>query len=222
MTDMEESTQPATQDHPGFIVTDTEGTGLFDYKRPADDEGQPRMASLTMLYVDADLNLEREYSVYIRPDGWKMTEGATKVNGLTDEFLNEHGIPVTEALNEYSSAIDNGRIMVAHNAQHDAKQIRAELRRAGMDDKFECAPNICTMRNMTDVCKIPPRGNRGGYKWPALSEALLFIGAENLGDHSAANDAKGVLELLRYIKRNGMMPEAKVHFAKNHPGSETA
>jgi DNA polymerase-3 subunit epsilon len=123
--------------------------------------------------------------------------------------------PVTEALNEFASAMTNGRIFVAHNSQHDQKQIRGELRRAGMDDRFEETAAICTMRAMTDICKIPPRGGRGGYKWPALSEALLFIGSENLGDHSAKNDALGALELLRYLKRNDLLPEAKVHYAKN-------
>lgn len=203
-----------TAARPGYVVLDTEGNGLFDYKQPADADGQPRMASLTMIYVDADLKEERQFSVFIRPDGWKMTEGATKVNGLTDEFLNEHGIPIVEALNEFTSAIDNGRIIVAHNCQHDGKQLRAELRRAGMDDRFEQTKQLCTMRAMTDICKIPPKGNRGGYKWPALSEALLFIGETDLGDHSAANDARGALALLRYMKRNNLMPEAKVHYAK--------
>lgn len=203
--------------HPGFVIIDTEGTGLFDYKRPADDEGQPRMASLAMIFATAALEVEREYHVFIRPDGWTMSAEASRITGLTDEYLNEHGIPVTEALNEYMSAIDNGRIFVAHNAQHDAKQIRAELRRAGMDDRFEQTPNICTMRTMTDVCKIPPRGGRGGYKWPALSEALVFIHADNLGDHSAINDARGVLELLRYLHKIGKMPDAKVHYAKDRP-----
>jgi DNA polymerase III epsilon subunit-like protein len=202
----------------GYIVTDTEGTGLFDYKQPADAEGQPRLASLTMIYVSPALEIERIYSKYIRPDGWKMTEGATKVNGLTDEFLNEHGIPVTEALNEYQSAIDNGRIFAAHNAQHDAKQLRAELRRAGMDDRFEHTLQLCTMRAMTDICKIPPKGNRGGYKWPALSECLLFIGETDLGDHTAENDAMGCYKVLRYLHRTGNMPIAKVHYAKNRPG----
>lgn len=213
MADMDE---PQTAAHPGYGIFDTEGTGLFDFKQPADAPGQPRMASLAIVYVNEALEIEREYHVFIRPDvnDYTMTEGAQKAHGLTVEFLNEHGIPVIEALTEYQSAIDNGRIMVAHNSQFDMKQLRAELRRAGMQDRFEDSPNICTMRAMTDVCKIPPKGNRGGYKWPALSEALLFIGAENLGDHSAINDAKGALELLRYMKRNGLMPEGKVHYAK--------
>lgn len=206
---------PAT--HPGYAVFDTEGTGLFRYDEPADAPGQPRMASLAIIYVNENMETEREYQVFIRPDvnDYAMTEGAQRAHGLTIEFLNEHGVPVTEALTEYSSAIDNGRIMVAHNASHDMKQIRAELRRAGMQDRFEQSPNLCTMRAMTDICKIPPRGGRGGYKWPALSEALLFIGSQSLGDHSAINDAKGALELLRYLKKHNAMPEAKIHYAKN-------
>jgi DNA polymerase III epsilon subunit-like protein len=217
MSDDFENEAPTTAPHPGYACFDTEGTGLFDYKQPADAPGQPRMASLAIIYVDENLELERECQIFIRPDvsDYTMTEGAQKAHGLTVEFLNEHGVPVTEALNEYLSAVDNGRIMVAHNSQHDMKQLRAELRRAGMQDRFEDSPNICTMRAMTDICKIPPRGNRGGYKWPALSEALLFIGSENLGDHSAINDAKGALELLRYLKRTGNMPEAKVHYKKD-------
>lgn len=217
MSDMDDTTATETAPHPGYIVVDTEGTGLFKYDQPADAPGQPRMASLSIIYVDEALEIEREFHLFIRPDvnDYKMEEGAFKAHGLTVEFLNEHGVPVTEALNEYISAIDNGRTVVCHNSQHDLKQIRAELRRAGMQDRFENTPNICTMRAMTNVCKIPPRGNRGGYKWPALSEALLFIGSENLGDHSAKNDALGALELLRYMKAHGLMPEGQVHYKKD-------
>ena len=201
--------------HPGFIIVDTEGSGLFDYKRPADDEGQPRMCSLALIYADAGLNVEREYHVFIRPDGWEIGAEASAINKLTNEYLNEHGIPIAEALNEYMSAIDNGRIFVSHNSQHDAKQLRAELRRAGMNDRFEQTPTICTMRALTDICKIPPRSGRGGYKWPSLSEACVFFHLENMGDHSAINDARACLELLRQLKKLGQMPEARVHYAKD-------
>lgn len=198
----------------GYIVMDTESTGLFRYDQPADADGQPRMAEIVMILTDADMNIEKEYHAYIRPDGWEMTEGASKVNGLTTEFLNENGIPVTEALNEYASAIDNGYILVAHNVSHDAKQLRSELRHAGMDDRFEATPNICTMRGLTDTCKIPPRGNRGGWKWPSLSEACVFFHMENMGDHSALADARACLALLRKMKELGVMPEAAVHYQK--------
>lgn len=207
---------------PKYLIIDTEGTGLFDYKRPADAEGQPRLAELMMIFADENMEVEREFHCYIRPDGWEMSPGATAINKLTNELLNEHGIPVVEALNEYNSAITNGYVMVAHNAQHDAKQIRAELRRAGLADRFEDAPNLCTMRSLTDVCKIPPNGGRGGYKWPKLSEACVFFGMENMGDHSAQNDARACLALLRKMRDLGVMPEAKVHLAKNPPAKTEA
>ena len=207
---------------PKYMIVDTEGTGLFRYDQPADAKGQPRLAELMMIFTDEDMNVEREYHAYIRPDGWEMSPGATAINKLTNDFLNEHGIPVAEALNEYNSAITNGYVMVAHNAQHDAKQIRAELRRAGLADRFEDAPNLCTMRGLTDTCKIPPNGDRGGYKWPKLSEACVFFGMENMGDHSAENDARACLALLRKMRDLGVLPEAKVHLAKTPPAKTEA
>ena len=197
-----------------YLILDTESNGLFDYKKPADADGQPRMASIAMIFCNDQLEVEREYTAFIRPNGWTMTADATRVNGITDEFLNEHGVEISEALNEYTSAVDNGAITVAHNVSHDAKMLRAELRRAGMDDRFERAPNICTMRGLTDVCKIPPRGNRGGYKWPSLSEACVFFHMEEFGDHTAMADARACLELLRKMKDLGVMPEAAVHYQK--------
>lgn len=197
-----------------YLVVDTEGSGLFDYKLPADAPSQPRLAAITMLYCDADLKLTGEYHAYVKPDGWAMTEGATKVNGLTDEFLAANGVPVGEVLDKWAEAINEGRTAVAHNAQHDTKQVRAELRRAGRPDLFEQTKNICTMRALTNVCKIPPRGGRGGYKWPSLSEACVFFHFDTFGDHSAKNDAMACYMLARKLAELGLLTEGEVHFAK--------
>lgn len=201
-----------------YLVIDTEGSGLFDYKQPADAPGQPRLASLAMLYVGETMECDLVYHSFIKPDGWEMNLEATKVNGLTMEFLRENGRPVAEVLERYRAAVqDEGRTVVAHNSQHDAKQLRAELRRAGMPDLFEITKNICTMRALTDVCKIPPKGNRGGYKWPSLSEACVFFGFTDLGDHSAKNDAFACYRLLRKLHELGLLEEGRVHYAKEAP-----
>lgn len=208
-----------------YVIIDTEGSGLFRFKDeagnpvPADAPGQPRLAELVMIFVDADLQVEREYQTYIRPDGWEMSPGATAVNKLTTEFLLANGIPVTEALVEFERAIieaapEGGRIVVCHNAQHDLKQIRAELRRAGRPDLFEITRNICTMRGLTNVCCIPPNGGRGGYKFPKLSEACVHFGFDLLGDHTAFNDARACLQLFRKMHELGVVPDAKIHLAK--------
>lgn len=202
-----------------YCVLDTEGSGLFRYKDelgnpvPADAEGQPRLAELVMIFANEDLEIESEYQAYVRPDGWEMSEGATKVNGLTTEFLRENGVAIADVLGAYTAAINDGRIIVAHNAQHDCKQMRAELRRAGMPDLFEQTPNFCTMRALTDVCCIlNARGN--GWKWPKLSEACVHFGLDALGDHTAMADARAVLMLMREMKKRGILPDAKVHYAR--------
>jgi len=196
-----------------YVALDTEGSGLFDYTKPADAEGQPRLAELAMIFVNDDLEVEGTYQAYVQPDGWEMQQGATKANGLTTEFLREKGVAVADVLCAYSAAINEGRIVVAHNSQHDLKQLRGELRRAGMPDLFEQTANFCTMRALTDVCRIlNARGN--GWKWPKLSEACVHFGLDIFGDHTAMTDARAVLLLMREMKKRGMLPEPKVHYAR--------
>lgn len=208
-------------DRDRYLIVDTEGSGLFRFRDesgnpvPADAPGQPRLAELVMIYVDADLQVEHEYQTYIRPDGWEMSADATAVNQLTTEFLTERGIPIIEALALFRAAIvEDRRVVVAHNSQHDLKQLRGELRRVGWNDLFEQTRNICTMRGLTNVCRIPPNGGRGGYKFPKLSEACVHFGFEKLGDHSALNDARACLQLFRKMHELGVVPEAKIHLAK--------
>ena len=200
-----------------YVIIDTETNGLFDFKKPADAEGQPRLAELAMILLDADLNVEAQHQIYIKPEGWEMTEEASKTNGLATEILMEKGRPVSEALNLYSHFVNQGRIIVAHNAQYDCKIMRGELRRAGMPDLFETTKNICTMRGLVEVCKIPPKGGKGGYKFPKLSEACVHFDIKLLGDHTAMGDALTVVQLLKRMVQLGVVPEAKVHYAKEAP-----
>src|SRR5688572_20755297 len=115
MTDTNTTQQPAKAPaSPGYVVIDTETSDLFKaYKDPdgkpipADQEDGPRLAELAMIYLDPDLKPERELALYVRPDNWEMKPGATEKNGLTDEFLNEHGQDVALVLEEYRKAIED-------------------------------------------------------------------------------------------------------------------
>ena len=197
-----------------YLIIDCETSGLPNFKLPADDPAQPRVATFAAIFVDADLQVEREYSTLIKPDGWVLEPGAAAVNGLTMERLFAEGVPIQQTLDLYAGAIRDGRVVVAHNAQFDCKCMRGEFRRLGLSDLFEQTRNICTMRALTDVCRIPPNGGRGGYKFPKLSEACVYFGFDLLGDHSALNDARACLQLFRKMHELGVVPEAKVHLAK--------
>lgn len=201
-----------------IAVIDTETTGLFDFKAPADAPGQPRMAQFGGLLLDTEWPDQIDtVASYIRPDGWTMSAEAGAVNGLTTDFLMEHGSPVEWVLLQYARWIDEGRVIVAYNAQFDLKVMRAEMRRANMDDRFEKTKNICVMRPMTGLCCIP--SPRGGYKWPKLEEACAFFGIENAKAHDAMGDAEAALSIFWELSKRGLLPEPAVHFAKDRPAA---
>lgn len=199
-----------------YAVLDTETSALFDFTKPADAEGQARLASFAVVILDDTLQVLDEFQYLIRPDGWVMQPGATAVNGFTTEFLAANGIPVRPCLEFYSQIVKDGCLVVSYNAQFDTKVMRGELRRAGMPDLFESTPNICVMRALTNVCKI--RSLRStGYKFPKLSEACAFFKIDEPAAHSALGDARSAVALLRELHKLQLMPAPAVHFAKTPP-----
>ncbi len=207
-----------------YAIMDTEGTGLFAFKNPetgesipADAPGQPRLASLSMILLDDDLNEVDEVQLYVKPDGWTMPQGegsAGAVNGLTDEFLEANGTPVGVVLDRYLQALDDGYVMVAFNAQHDMKQMRAELRRASLGDRFHDTPNICVMRAAMALGVKKAGGGRG---FPKLTDCAAHLGLVIDDAHSAKGDTRATLALFRHLRAVGALPEARVHLAKTPP-----
>lgn len=203
-----------------FAIIDTETNGLFRFKDangvpiPADDPSQPRLAHLAMILADEHLAEERTIDLYVKPDGWSMTPEAAAVNGLSDEFLEQSGVPIAEVLEQYAAVIDAGYVIVAFNAQFDTKQMRGELRRAGMDDRFERTPNICAMRASMGLGVKKAGGGKG---FPKLSDVCAHFGIDLTSAHTAGGDARACLEIFRRLHAMDALPEARVHYAKTPP-----
>jgi len=214
------------------LVLDTETSGIMDYKRPADAEGQPRVCEIGLIFLDADLKVEREYQTYIQPDGWDIEPGASAVNGLTVEFLREHGVPIQMPLAIYTQAILEGRDVIAHGAQFDCKMMRAELRRAGLDDLFEQTRSLCIMRGLMSHAK---QTGRWLYKYDENGEVLRTKKGEPAGGmpkltdacryfnipivdkaHGALGDARLAALIYTAMVAEGFDREAIVHHAKNY------
>lgn len=209
---------------PKYAIFDTETNGLPVYKDaagvpiPADDPRQPRLAHLAMFMVDEQLQHLDSVDLYAKPDGWSMTAEAGAVNGLTTEFLRQYGVPVREVLDRYVEVIDAGYVLVAFNAQFDCKIMRGELRRAGMDDRFDRSPNICVMRAAMKLGVAKAGGGRG---YPKLTDCARHLGFE-FEAHTAGGDARAALVLFRHLHSIGGLPEAKVHYAKVPPAHAKA
>jgi DNA polymerase III subunit epsilon len=214
------------------IVLDTETSGIMDYKRPADAEGQPRVAEVGLIFLDETLKVEREYQTYIQPDGWDLGPDAIAVHGLTIDFLREHGVPVQMPLAIYTQAILEGRDVIAHGAQFDCKMMRAELRRAGLDDLFEQTRSLCIMRGLMSHAK---QTGRWLYKYDEKGDILLTKKGEPAGGmpkltdacryfnipivdkaHGALGDARLATLIYQAMVAEGFDREATVHYSKNH------
>lgn len=192
-----------------YAVIDTETSGLFDFSKPADGEGQPRLASIGIILANTpdDLSPDR-INMYVRPDGWSIdgTEAA-QVNGLTDAFLRERGVGVEEVIDLYEGLILSGHIIVAYNAQFDTKVMRAEMRRLGHDDLFERTPNICVMRGAQQLI-----GRR-----VKLVDACDFFGITHDNPHDAVGDTEAAYQIMLALHARGALPDPAVKYAKNRP-----
>jgi len=191
-----------------YACCDVESSGLFDYSKPADADGQPRMASLAILTLADDLSIADEFHTLIKPDGWEMDPvkhaGAIAAHGLTQEKLLAEGIPVAEALAKYTAMLDAGRVIVGYNVSYDLKVLRGELRRAGLPDRFETTASVDCMRPLTDICKIPKASGRG-YKLPKLVEAYASIFKKDFeGAHGALADARACAEIFKEMQPRGI------------------
>lgn len=213
---------------PGFLILDVETSGLHLYAKkgeppiPADAPGQPRLAGLTMIPVGDDMEPDGEpISALIRPDGWEITEEITKINGLTTERCQAEGVPVGAMLEIYTRFIRNdGRMVVAFNAQFDTKIMRGELRRAGMDDLFEITPNICAMRASMKLGVQKAGEKKGGF--PKLADVYRhFYDVEPDGQHTSAGDAESCLRIFRELASMGVLPEGAVHYSSTRKDNPT-
>lgn len=201
-----------------YAVIDTESSGIFDFAKPADAEGQPRLASLGLILFDSEFNRTFEGEYLVKPDGWVMHPEATKVNGLTTEYLLEHGMALGSVLKLYTTLVEQGYVVAAYNAQFDTKVMRGELRRAGLPDLFEVTPNVCLMRACTNVCKVPKKVGPG-WKFPKLSEACAFFKIVQTDEHSALGDTRAAANILIALAKLGLLPVPEVHFAKTQPST---
>lgn len=190
---------------------DTETTSL-------DILGEARIATAALIRIrpNGDV-LERSW--VINP-GVPMSPKASEINGLTDEYLIEHGADPATTIPQIGAALrwvlDQHLPLVVQNAPFDLTLLSVELNRHGLDpiaavDLAGVIDPIVLVKYDDKVLAKPKRfkdpktGKGYVYKLPALCERF---GVEFIESHEASADAIGAARLARaFAKKQPLIGE---------------
>ena len=170
------------------FVFDVETSGLFPrgacYKK-LQDFNNARLLSICWIISQGDSIIEQAYFV-VKPDTWTISDESIGIHGITNEYAQEHGLPVTDILMKMSKVVKRCERLVAHNIQFDETIIKSELFRSSMMDdldEFQGKHKVCTM--------VKGRQYMNVKKYPKLSELYRFLYEEDITNaHNAVYDTK--------------------------------
>ena len=185
-----------------ILFFDTETTGLPLWREPSEHPGQPRVCSISWRF-DGENGTLLERSTLIKPDGWVIGEDTSKIHGITTERAAAEGMPMAEVMDMFLDLFDSAKIIVGHNISFDARMMRIEGKRHGVEI-FEKEPRLyCTMLKSTPIMNMAPTDKMmaAGFKKPKLEEAIKhFFGEEMTGAHDAKNDMEATARLYYHLQ----------------------
>lgn len=159
-----------------------------------------------MILCDNDGNTLAQAALLIKPDNWRIQEGAKAVHGITDEDCEKYGITSLAAYELFEQFVNIADVVVAHNITFDKSVMEMEAR-AHSKIATVMKSIHCTMKDkqVVDLCAVPAVGGRGGYKWPKLHVALATICGKKLRNaHSAMADAKACRDIYFEMRRRNV------------------
>lgn len=185
-----------------ILVFDTETTGFANFKN--DHKSQTaRLVQFAGILFDESQQRIATYQSLVQPDGFEIPKEASDVHGITTEYAQQFGVPISYTLDWlFNILIQFEPLVVAHNIQFDKLIVDSEFYRAGyvVNSAFTDLDTFCTMLEATKFCAIP--GRYGKPKWPKCTEAYsILCGKELVGAHGALQDAEATAEIYFELKR---------------------
>ena len=189
-----------------YFIYDTETTGFPLAGVSHNNPNQARIVQLAWLVLDEHLDEVACFSSLVKPVGsFKINPGAQAAHGISNDMCVRYGLPAKEVMDLLHSARKQCKSDIAHNIKFDRQLLDIEDKHAYGYPVYSISTlkEVCTMELMTPICKLPPTGNRSGYKWPKLTEAYKYVtGQELKGAHDALADVRGCVEVLRWLVAN--------------------
>ena len=184
---------------------DTETSGFINKNLEADDPNQAWVLQIAFILSDKN-RIYTEFSSLIRAGDRSCSPGAQKVHGISVEECNKGGLIEAEIINIFSNTLFGADILVAHNISFDLELVRQMICREDLvylHGRLEDFSLFCTMKNSTELCKLP--GKFGKFKWPKLTELYKHLFDEEFeGAHDALADVKATRRCYYRLKEMGV------------------
>lgn len=183
------------------LIFDTETTGIYLFNYPVDHPDQPDVVQLCAMLADE----ERVYTavnMFIHTET-PIPEEAYAVHRINREMTARVGVSRSTACRTLDNMARKADVLVGHNIDFDIKiMMAATLREGGAGEALK-KTSYCTMRNSTDVCKIPNPRFPTKFKWPKLTEAYeMLVDPRGFdGAHDAMADARATHALYRVLTK---------------------
>jgi DNA polymerase III epsilon subunit-like protein len=183
---------------------DTETTGLWDKTLPCGHEGQPRIAQVAAMMVDATTREEIQRIDLIVYRDQPIPVESSNIHGTTTERSQALGVNENAALDILCDMIACSDLMIAHNIEFDVNIVNNAARLMSGNPKmdvFAGKKQFCTMLAAVPICKFPSRFGHKGYAWPKLEKAVpLLLGREPTAAHRAIGDVIDCRDLFWFLQ----------------------
>lgn len=187
-----------------YLIFDTETTGLpKSWNAPiTDTDNWPRCVQIAWQLHDELGNVVEHNDFLIQPEGYNIPYDSERIHGISTELAAEQGIPLTEGLALFNTALQKTKFIVGQNVGFDINIMGCEFHRLQVENNLADLPILDTCTEHTaQLCQIP--GGRGGkFKLPTLTELhnhLFGVGFNEA--HNATADVEATtrcfLELIR-------------------------
>ncbi len=199
-----------------FLIFDTETTGLpNNWKAPiTDSENWPRMVQISWQIHDKKGELIEVKNYIIKPEGYEIPFGVSKIHGITTERANKQGIDLNIVLNEFNEALSKSEVVVGHNVSFDNNIIGAEFYRKEIETDLLKKKIVDTMPIATKFCALPNKKGTG-FKYPKLEELHEKLFGEKFAEaHNAAADVEATARCFLELIRIDVLPLNLISFSQ--------
>ena len=186
-----------------LVFVDTETTGLPVHRSMnalKAEDNWPDIVSVAWIVYDDGKTTSNYY--LIKPDGWKIGAGSTKIHGITQAYAEQNGTYLSVALSALKDDLAKATNVVAHNMEFD-KNVLFNAYKWRLNENplhFWPAIDTCTMQRSESELKLKSKypTTYRPYKPPSLMELFKATFPEKAlpeGMHNSLRDVEVLCDI---------------------------